>query len=633
MTAPVDLNPKERFEGVPKGFICNAKGVIQLGDDDKRTQLTTKPIVVRASTHDVNRENWGVHLWWLDQDDHSHERTVPKRLFHGEAAALAQMLADGGLPIMPRRENGLITYLALFNPVQRLWAADRTGWLNDAFVLPKETLRQPEGKLIVYQPSGLSNHMRVMHRQGSLEQWQEGIMEVSPLIKFAVCASLSAPVRYPCGVEAGGFHLWGKSSHGKTTALQAGASCWGNGGDPMREGGANCYINRWNATDNALEAKSEMHNDLPMIVDEIGESDSKEFGRTIYKIFSGQGRDRSGRSGELRDSKSWRVSVLSAGEMAVAEFIGQGGGKVKGGQLVRLIDVDVSKAPPITQGADDSDRIKRLCAEHFGMAGPELLVRIDDLTEGWQELDHEQLGPASTPLAKRARHRFALVWHTGLLAIKAGVLPWSEADILNTVSMVYGIWLEQINTVSDEHRGITAVTSFILANESRFERGNETFPVHNRVGWIRDGRYCFTMEGFKEACNGVNPGQTKQALKDAKLLHHTKGMNAYIRVNGQNTGVVAVKAEILSWFSSFDGSDGSSGSTHVATGVTAASSAQNAAEAAEAGQGEYGVLTPSAPSDLYQAGAAESPVDTGLLPPLPVLPSKNDKPKRHREVI
>ncbi|MBV0932031.1 DUF927 domain-containing protein [Marinobacterium weihaiense] len=631
MNTAIDLKPRERFEGVPKGYTCTSKGVVQLGDDDKHTTITTRPIVVRAESHDNDSRNWGVQLWWLDKKGREHERIIPKRLFHAAPAELAQVLADEGLPIAPGAERKLLVYLNLFNAKQWLIAADRTGWLNGAFVMPLETLREPEGERIVYQPAQLSNHTRVMRRKGSLEQWQDGIKDVSPLIQFLVCASLSAPVRYLCDVESGGFHIWGETSHGKSTALQVAASCWGNGADPQKFGGGECYINRWNATDNALEAKCEMHNDLPMIVDEIGENDSKAFGSTIYKIFSGTGRDRSQVCGGLRDSKSWRVSVLSAGEIAVADFIQQGGGKVKGGQLVRLIDIDVAKAPPITRDAEESNTLKQHCADHYGMAGPELLERVSDLTEGWKELDYLLLGPADTPLAHRARQRFALVWHTGLIAIKAGVLPWQEADILDAVRIAYGIWLEQISTVSDEHRGIVNVMNFILANESRFETGNEQHPVRDRVGWIRDGRYCFSLAGFKEACAGVNEGQTKQALNDANLLHRTANLTARIRVNGQTTNVVAVKAEILSWGADSTSSTSSASSTPATTRDVAATAPQGQAVAPVAQTVNQDTPATAATGVHTQAVAPESPAVTGVLPPLLPLPPENDQPIKYRE--
>ena len=76
-----------------------------------------------------------------------------------------------------------------------------------------------------------------------------------------------------------------------------------------------------------------------MVIDEIGEGDGKAFGATIYRLISGTGRGRANREGNLRDSKTWRALILSTGELAVSQHIEQGGGSMKGGQLVRMVAV------------------------------------------------------------------------------------------------------------------------------------------------------------------------------------------------------------------------------------------------------------------------------------------------------
>ncbi len=153
----------------------------------------------------------------------------------------------------------------------------------------------------------------------------------------------------------------------------------GNGVDPAIAGGDEAYIQRWNSTANALEAKAETFNDLAMIIDEIGEGDPREFGRTIYRVISGTGRGRANRSGGLRDSKSWRVTILSAGEVAVSDFIESGGGHVKGGQMVRMVDLDLATISKLFDSAEEADAMKKLCATHYGHAGVEMLKAIPDL--------------------------------------------------------------------------------------------------------------------------------------------------------------------------------------------------------------------------------------------------------------
>ena len=540
----------------PLGYRCDKQGVFLLDNDKPDERLTFGECRVLAGTSDTNDENYGVLVEWVTSDHKTKIQAIPRRLFHAQGTELAQLLADGGLDIIPGKERKLLVYLASYQPKERLTAATCTGWHRDSFVLPFETIRSPEGRQLVYQPESLSDHAKAITKNGSLNAWKDGIKGASPVVQFLVCASLSTPVRYRVGIEAGGFHIFNETSRGKTTALQVAASVWGNGTDPAIGGGASTYINRWNATANALEALAELHNDLPMVVDEVGEGDAKEFGRTLYRIMSGQGRSRSGKSGNLRGSKSWRVSVLSAGELAISSFLESGGSQIKGGQLVRMIDIELDALPPLFPNGQAADQFKQLCSDHYGHAGSALLGRVADLSEGWKTLDLEQIGPATTEIAQRVRKRFAIVLHTGYLAAQAQVIPWSQEQILAAVQQVYAVWHGQSRTVSDVERGVQSVMDFILANEARFETEQQTQdgrPPLNRAGWLKEGYYCFTTQGFKEACQGSDPTKIKKAIKALDCLRHASGrLNDRQRFSGTPTPCVSVKTDILSMSSEND---------------------------------------------------------------------------------
>ena len=574
--------PERTFENIPDSYICTEKGVKQKVDDGDDACITFKPVLVKALSRDESGNNWGVLVWWIDLDDKEHEVAIPKKLFHAQGTELAQQLADGGLQIVPGREKALLRYLATFDVKEKLIAASCTGWLGESFVLPNESINEPDGQRIVYQPEGLSSTAKAIGKKGSFKRWESGMANATPMIMFFVCASLSAPVRFKIGIEAGGFHAFNLTSQGKTTMLQAASSVWGNGVDPAIAGGDEAYIQRWNSTANALEAKAETFNDLAMIIDEIGEGDPREFGRTIYRVISGTGRGRANRSGGLRDSKSWRITILSAGEVAVSDFIESGGSRVKGGQLVRMIDLDLAVIGDLFKSAEEANAMKKLCATHFGHAGPAMLKAIPDLAAGWSEFDKASIGSTFTPIATRVRARFALVAYTGVIAVRADILPWTEKQVMDAVKTAYSAWHDRINVVSDIDRGVESVRDFILKHESRFELPNDEHTPRDRAGWFRDDLYHFTDEAFKEACAGGDAKKVRQALKNAGLLHTSTGNKSKIRVRGKQVRVTSVKAEIL------------------------------------------GSADPTDPIDETAMGSAESHIDKGLFPSIPPIPSEND---------
>jgi putative DNA primase/helicase len=623
---------------VPLGYRCDKQGVFLLDDDKPDEQLTLGACRVLAKTRDTNSENWGVLVEWVNSDGHTRSQAIPRRLFHAQGTELAQLLADGGLDIIPGKEKKLLTYLARYQPGERLTAATCTGWHGVSFVLPSETIRCPEGEQLVYQPETQTDQAKAINKKGSLENWKAGIQDASPVVRFLVCASLSTPARFLLGVEAGGFHIFNETSRGKTTALQVAASVWGNGTDPAIGGGATTYINRWNATANALEALAELHNDLPMIVDEVGEGDAKDFGRTLYRIMSGQGRSRSGKSGNLRASKSWRVSVLSAGELAVSDFLQSGGSQIKGGQLVRMIDIELDALPALFPDGLSADHFKRLCGEHYGHAGPALLARVPDLSAGWKALDLEQIGPATSEIAQRVRKRFAIVLHVGYLAAQAQVIPWTPADILAAVQQVYSVWHGQSRTVSDVERGVQSVIDFILANAARFETEQQTqegHPPHNRAGWIKGGYYCFTAQAFKEACQGSDPKKIKNAIKDLGYLRHAPDrLDDRQRFGAVNTRCTSVSADIFSGLPKITGNSGNTGnSPEKSMGYTCSQFGNGMGTTGNTGNRVVtdATLVPTVPNGSREWEQAASPVSMRAVPTVPSVPNEKQLPVKNWE--
>ena len=641
-----DATPEEAWQlvdgckpvaSVPMGYRCDRLGVFLLDDDKPDEQLTLGACRVLAKTRDTDSDNWGVLVEWTNSDGKQRSQAIPRRLFHAQGSELAQLLADGGLDIIPGKERKLLTYLARFQPRERLTAATCTGWHGTSFVLPSETIRNPEGEQLVYQPPALSDQAKAISPKGNLEAWQDGIRDASPVIRFLVCASLCAPVRHQVGIEAGGFHVFNETSRGKTTALQVAASVWGNGTDPAIGGGAATYINRWNATANALEALAELHNDLPMIVDEVGEGDAKEFGRTLYRIMSGQGRGRSGKSGDLRASKSWRVSVLSAGELAVSAFLESGGSQIKGGQLVRMIDIELDALPPLFSSGPEADRTKQLCSDHYGHAGPALLARVTDLSAGWKTLDLEQVGPATSEIAQRVRKRFAIVLHTGYLAAKAQVVPWSKTEILAAVQQAYAVWHGQSGTVSDIERGVQSVVDFILANAARFETEQQTREGHspiNRAGWFKDGYYSFTSQAFKEACQGSDPTKVKKAIKELGCLRHSPDrLDDRQRFGPVNTRCVSVNADIFSDSLKNGGNIGDTGKGPVKSTGYERSRTGNSTGTSGNSKAENRPPVPSVPDGSQDREQAASPVHMRVVPAVPGVPAEKQLPVKNWEAI
>lgn len=540
---------KTVYPNIPNGYDCTDDGVVEITDRDP-LMITGTPIYVLANTHNEAEENYGVALRWRTMRGTDIEKVIPKAELLANQSKIPGYLASMGVDVDdPRR---LMSYLKAAKSKEFIKSADKTGWIGDnTFVLPAQTIREPAGERILYGNGQLSTVAKSIISQGSLAEWQQGMMDASVLVIFGVCSSLSAPVRYKVGVESGGIHFYGQTSQGKTTLLQTIASVWGNGADPQRAGGQFIYLQKWNSTTNATEATAEQFNDLPFVIDEIGESDPKTFGQGIYRLLSGVGKARADIFGGRRDNKSWRVLLFSAGEVPVSQFIEDSGETMKGGQAVRLTDIDITANGELFKDAADADAMKDLCAAHYGLAGPAFLKAIPDLAQNWESVNHDAIGPADNPIAKRVRKRFALAAYAGHMASEAGLLPWTSNQILDAVQQVYKNWQVTSNLVSDDVRGMQSVRDYINLHDARFERpGNDEHPTQNRSGWYRNRIYYFTPAAFKKACGGASVKQVKTLLHSEKyqLLHtnRTDTFNVKFKMSGQkDVQTVAVKEKIL----------------------------------------------------------------------------------------
>lgn len=575
---------------VPDGYTLTYKGV-EIDD-----HLIAGSIWVQALTRDTRNASWGFLVRWRDADGQSHELAVPRARLHEQGTALAQDLAAGGLFIVPGKERGLITYLGRFEPATRLLSVNRLGWTDGddkrlVYVLPNQVLTAgAEAPDIRYQPERHSPSANTLRARRSLEDWQEAVAlrcAGNPILVFALSVALAAPLLKAANMDGGGFHIYGASSRGKTTALQVAASVWGCGADPA-EDPARTSIHRWNATRNGLEGLAAAHNDGLFALDELGTCNADDFGSVIYNLAGGQGKAAMDASRTLREPRAWRTMMLSTGELSAASKIQESRRTAKAGQLLRLMDIPITGGVIVDthnlEAATFANRLKRACGEVFGTAGPALVTR---LAEQYRELPAlqqdvgnqvegytQKLTRANAPPEQqRAIRRLALVLTAGLFAQDAEVLPGS-LDVLGAIQAVRDAWLSEGSNLPEGARALQRIRAFILANPGRFRSalagsGDVYGNGRQLCGYTarNESLYLFTDEGLAEACEGIDVAAAAKELSRRGLLHRNdpKRLKSKHPVNVDGTDkrlwLYGVKAALLETDESETGTDGTAGQT------------------------------------------------------------------------
>lgn len=513
-------------------------GVDKDGDDLPPRWLCA-PLRILAATRGAKSADWGRLLEWADADGRPHRWAVPAELLAGDGLDVRRELMRLGLAVSPNRQarDLLSAYLQSWHTPARARCVDRLGWLGPVYVLPDEAIGAGDEAVVFQSASAIEP---AFAQAGTVEGWRDNVAALAQgngRMVFAICCAFAPVLAHLVGEDSGGFHLRGKSSSGKSTALHLAASVWGHPRD---------FPRLWRATANGLEGLAAMHNDCLLILDELSQADPREAGEAAYMLSNGQGKTRATRAGMARPAARWRLLFLSAGEEGLADMMNRAGKRANAGQEVRLADIEADAGAGLgafdhlkgwPTGAALSLALKDAAAQHHGAVGLEwlrLVVRdrpalADRVGERVRAFVAQHV-PADAPgQVVRVARRFGLVAAAGELATAQGLTGWPEGEATASAGQCFASWLSGFGaTGSREDRALLAqVRAFFEAHgASRFEDMSAIVEqrVPNRAGFWRTtdagGREFLVLpEVFRrELCAGFDPKAAARALLDAGVI-------------------------------------------------------------------------------------------------------------------
>ncbi|MBQ9453066.1 MAG: DUF927 domain-containing protein, partial [Desulfovibrio sp.] len=473
-------------ESLSPGFSIRNGGLwhteVKEGADPVETYLGPE-LTIEGMTRDANSNAWGLLLSWKDPDGIKHTWAMPRDLLAGrDTSAWLGRLAFEGYAVSPisKAKNLLALFLASYRTSKRARCVPCTGWHGDAFVLPDVVFYVGKVGNVgngndseVVTLSDIENGMSEMsemervvlqvktphnpfHTAGTMDGWRDTIGTMArgnSRLVLSICTALAAPLLELIGMESGGFNFVGGSSTGKTTALDVGASVWGKG---TSSGG---YVLNWRATSNGLEGIAAIHSDALLCLDELGQASGRTIAEASYMLANGMGKSRAYTDGTARAAKTWRLLVLSTGEVGLADKIKEEGGTVHAGQSVRLVDVPADAGAGLgifedlhghTSPQAFSDALKAAAVENYGHAARTFVEHIQGegrgvVTNGVRGFIDRGLSDFCPPDAdgqvKRVARRFLLCAAAGELASGWGIVPWGEGKVVQAVRTCFESWL------------------------------------------------------------------------------------------------------------------------------------------------------------------------------------------------
>lgn len=156
------------------------------------------------------------------------------------------------------------------------------GWTDDnfdSFVLGNEEISKDEVKSNPPSPA-TTGLFSSFEPKGTLEDWKDTLnfynRDGFELHQFVVGTSFGSPLMKMSPINCAGFHIYSKESGiGKTTAMLAAISVWGNPEELVmhKEDTYNTKMNR-----------GEVYHNLPLYMDELTNMGGKELSNLAYQL-------------------------------------------------------------------------------------------------------------------------------------------------------------------------------------------------------------------------------------------------------------------------------------------------------------------------------------------------------------
>lgn len=472
---------KEKKTNAIGNFYIQDDGVYRIAPDNSTPTKVCSYVEVEAITHDEYEESWGRLVKLKTPNGHFHEIVIPQTdLYVG--TDVVSKLAYMGVQIEPYRkaQDFFVEFLKSCYPSVYATVVRKYGWFGSVYVLKNANIGNNLGERIVYDGNSREFPMNI---SGTLEDWKENVGKLckgQKLFQLAICYAFTGILLTPCGYEGGGLHFVGLCSSGKTTLLKIAGSLYG--------GGPKGYLALWRGTDNGFEGLASIHNDGFMCLDEIGQASSKVIDSIAYMFANGQAKIRAYKDGMKRTQQTWSVAFISSGELTLSAKIEQEVGKqAMVGQQVRVIDIPADagagyKTLSYIPEGYTAESLSSLLGENALLYyGTPAMTFIEKFAEDFEEnvswiksrvnqfVDTNCIPEASSQVFRVCK-RFGLAAAAGELAIKWGILPWSEGDGIEAVKFGFDMWIKQRGGYGDLEltNVIDRLKNFISLNEHRF---------------------------------------------------------------------------------------------------------------------------------------------------------------------
>lgn len=417
-------------------------------------------------------------------------------------------LADYGVTVNSENAKYLVRYLDALeknnlDTIEKSDATEQTGWQSGGKFMPFFS----DGMVFDTQNAYI---IAYLCKNGTLSGWIDTVRKHRDRwrFRFLLASSFAAPLLSILKCRIFCVYNWGDSKGGKTAALKAALSVWG---DPDN------LLCTYNGTDNAIEAYCAVFNDLPVGIDErqISGANDKSLSSLIYKLCEGTGRKRLNKDSSLKQTKTWRNVFLTTGEEPIISD------RTMTGVSSRILEI--VGGPFENEG--DAAEMHRLCGENCGWAGPAFLetLRSEEARAQLRREYDDLIRELSAKDQKASASHIACIAAVCLADIRVSQLLFGESEAkarAEALSMCYSLMENMRENMPDDvnANAVKYLASWIQMHRANF--GETKGPCY---GFMENGTVYLYPNAFQMAMDdgGYSARKVRKYLADQGIAKYT----------------------------------------------------------------------------------------------------------------
>ena len=400
-------------------------------------------------------------------------------------------------------------------------STSKLGWNGNDFI--------PYDQNIVFDgDSRFKSLFDAVHECGNEDTWYEHVKELRRTgkteIKFMLAAAFASVLIEPLGGLPFFVDLWGETEGGKSVSLMLAASVWANPDESQ-------YIGDFKTTDVALEAKADMLNHLPMMLDDTSKTSSRireNFEGIVYDLCSGKGKSRSNKELGINRENRWKNCIITNGERPLNSYVSQGGA------INRILELECSQ-----KIYDDPQRTAEILKKNYGFAGRVFVDVIKDMDK--TELRNIQKGFMNRLMDSDKMQKQAMSLSIILTADKIATESIFKDGVYISLDEAKET-LTDYSDVSDNQRCYEYILGMIAMNQTRFDAATAC----EKWGILENGYAVIYNPAFDRICEGG--GFSKKAFlswadRHGKIQTQAGQYTKQKKIEGKNFRCVFLKLD------------------------------------------------------------------------------------------